>query len=47
LNDIFLDESFMFPIAAAPARYVAAAKVKGVTHTLHEAFSYTNAWMEA
>jgi peptide/nickel transport system substrate-binding protein len=47
LNDIFLDESFMFPVAAAPARYVAAAKVKGVTHTLHEAFSYTNAWMDA
>jgi peptide/nickel transport system substrate-binding protein len=25
LNDIFPDDSFMFPIAAAPARYVAAA----------------------
>ncbi|MBV9892744.1 MAG: hypothetical protein JO020_01090, partial [Chloroflexi bacterium] len=46
LNDIFLDESFMFPVAAAPARYLASASVQGVGHTLHEGFTFNEAWIQ-
>ena len=46
LNDILLDESFMFPVAAAPARYLATANVQGVGHTLHEGFTFTDAWLQ-
>jgi peptide/nickel transport system substrate-binding protein len=47
LNDILLDQSFMFPVAAAPARYLASANVQGVGHTLHEGFTFTDAWIQA
>ena len=46
LNDIFLDESFMFPVASAPARYLAMAGIQGVGHSLHEGFTFTDAWMQ-
>ncbi len=47
LNDILLDESFMFPIAAAPARYLATSHVQGVGHNLHEGFTFTDAWLQS
>ena len=46
LNQILLDESFMFPVAAAPARYLATASIQGIGHNLHESFTYTDAWIQ-
>ncbi|MBV9322531.1 MAG: ABC transporter substrate-binding protein [Chloroflexi bacterium] len=46
LNQIFLDESFMFPVAAAPARYLATSSIQGIGHTLHEGFTFTDAWIQ-
>jgi len=37
----------MFPIAAAPWRYLASSRIQGVTHTLHEGFDFTGAWIQA
>jgi len=46
LNEIFLDESFMFPVAAAPARYLATSSIQGIRHNLHEGFTFTDAWIQ-
>jgi peptide/nickel transport system substrate-binding protein len=46
LNQIFLDESFMFPVAAAPARYLATSSIQGIRHNLHEGFTFTDAWIQ-
>ena len=48
LNDIFLDESFMFPVAAAPARYLAAASVRRVWDTpCTKASPIPEAWLQS
>jgi peptide/nickel transport system substrate-binding protein len=47
LNDIILDESWAMPIASGAPRYIARASLHDVGYTLHEAFSYTNAWLGA
>jgi peptide/nickel transport system substrate-binding protein len=47
LNDIILDESWATPIASGAPRYVARSSIHDVGYTLHEAFSYTDAWLGA
>jgi peptide/nickel transport system substrate-binding protein len=47
LNDIILDESWAMPIASGAPRYVARSSLHEVGYTLHEAFSYTDAWLGA
>jgi peptide/nickel transport system substrate-binding protein len=46
INDLVLDESFFIPLAPSPPR-VTLHGVQGVAALLHEAFSYTDAWLSA
>jgi peptide/nickel transport system substrate-binding protein len=45
LNDYFLDQSFLMPIADNPARAVTRATVHDIGYTFHLAFSYINTWI--
>ena len=47
LNDVVLNESWAMPIASGAPRYVARSHLHDVGYTLHEAFSYLNAWLDA
>jgi peptide/nickel transport system substrate-binding protein len=47
LNDIILDEAFSMTLVSSPPRIAYRAALHDVGYTLHEAFSYTNAWLSA
>jgi peptide/nickel transport system substrate-binding protein len=44
INDLLIDEAFVWPIATAPFRIGAAARLQGLEFLLHDAVSFTNAW---
>ncbi len=45
LNDFFLDQSFVMPIADNKTRWAARARVHNVLYTLNESFSYADLWL--
>jgi peptide/nickel transport system substrate-binding protein len=45
LNDLLLDEAFVWPIATAPFRIAARANVKNVSFLLHDAINIRNIWL--
>jgi peptide/nickel transport system substrate-binding protein len=45
LNDLILDESFSMTLASSPPRLAVRSALMGLGYTLHEAFSYTDAWL--
>jgi hypothetical protein len=45
LNDFFLDQSFVMPIADNKTRWAARATVHNVLYTLNESFSYADLWL--
>ena len=45
LNDLLLDEAFVFLITISPPNYLAAANLMGVEWTAHESPWYVNAWL--
>ena len=47
LNDFLLDESFVIGVSGYPTNIATSAKVQGVRYTLHEALSFTDAWLAA
>ncbi|HEX8969898.1 MAG TPA: ABC transporter substrate-binding protein, partial [Chloroflexota bacterium] len=47
LNDIILDESFSMTLVSSPPRIAYRTSLQGIGYTLHEAFSYTDAWLSA
>ena len=44
VNDMLIDEAFVWPIATAPFRIGATARLQGLEFLLHDAVSFTNAW---
>lgn len=47
VNDLLIDEAFVWPIATAPFRISATARLQGLEFLLHDAVSFTNAWFTA
>jgi ABC-type transport system substrate-binding protein len=47
VNDLLIDEAFVWPIATAPFRIAATAKLQGLQFLLHDAVSFTDAWFAA
>jgi peptide/nickel transport system substrate-binding protein len=47
LNDILVDEVFAIAIASGSPRLVARAGVKGIGYTMHEAFKWSDVWLDA
>ena len=47
VNDLLIDEAFVWPIATAPFRVSATARLRGLEFLLHDAVSFTNAWFTA
>jgi peptide/nickel transport system substrate-binding protein len=47
INDLLIDEAFVWPIATAPFRIGATARLQGLEFLLHDAVSFTNAWFTA
>ena len=45
LNDFVLDQSFMIMFASNPPRITLQSSVQGVETLMHEAFSFTDAWL--
>jgi peptide/nickel transport system substrate-binding protein len=45
LNDLLLDEAFVFPISIAPPLMLAKAKVQGIQWTAHESPWYGETWL--
>jgi peptide/nickel transport system substrate-binding protein len=45
LNDVLLDESFVWPISTAPFRIVARSNLRGMNFLLHDAISFIDAWL--
>lgn len=45
LNDLMLDECFVMFISPGPPRLAARSTVHGISQTLHEGFSFTEAWL--
>ena len=45
MNDLLLDEAFVFLITISPPNYLAAANVMGVQWTAHESPWYVNTWL--
>jgi peptide/nickel transport system substrate-binding protein len=46
-NDLMLDESFVIGISAYPTNVVTTTKVRDVRYTMHEALTFTEAWLGA
>jgi peptide/nickel transport system substrate-binding protein len=46
LNDLVLDESFLMPLAPFPPRIALLSSVHGLGYTLHEAFAFTDMWLD-
>jgi peptide/nickel transport system substrate-binding protein len=46
LNDLLLDEAFVWPLSSAPFRLVARANVRDLTFLLHDGMSFTNVWLD-
>jgi ABC-type transport system substrate-binding protein len=46
-NDMFLDQSFSIVLSPQPPTLVTTAAVQGIGYTLHTAFSFTGAWLDA
>jgi ABC-type transport system substrate-binding protein len=44
LNDLLLDESFVAIVSSQTVSVLTHAAVNGVTHSMHEAVSWTDAW---
>lgn len=47
LNDLVLDESFSITLTSSPPRLVMRANVRDIGYSLHEAFSYTETWLDS
>ena len=45
VNQILVDEAFVWPIATAPFRVVASAAVHDISFLLHDGISFTNIWV--
>jgi peptide/nickel transport system substrate-binding protein len=46
LNDVLLDESFTQQMVYFPSRLATRAAVHDIGYTVHQAFTYTNTWIE-
>ena len=47
LNDLLIDEAFVYPIATAPFRVAARASLHNLEFLLHDAVSVANSWKDA
>jgi ABC-type transport system substrate-binding protein len=47
VNDLLIDEAFVWPIATAPFRIGATARLQGLDFLLHDAVGFTNAWFSS
>ena len=47
INDMFLDESLALALSAVPGHYMATAKVKDMSPTLHLAQKWWQVWLAA
>ena len=47
INDMFLDEAFALTLSAVPGKYLASAKVKDISPTLHLAQKWWQVWFDA
>jgi peptide/nickel transport system substrate-binding protein len=47
LNDIILDQAFSDTLVSSPPRILFRTNVHDIGYTLHEAFAYTDTWLQA
>ena len=45
LNDLVLDESFVFLVTISPPTYLAKTNVQGIEWTAHESLWYVDTWL--